>query len=146
MLVGVAQARDVEFVADRPGDWMLHCHLPHHMMNQMSSNVGGMNRMGNTVSTGFDDQRAALAEGDAGDGMACRAKSRSNANAVPGFPQDAYMEGPAMAMDPMVEKPENYGLRPGWSGYMMGMMTFFGYCRRRNTTGDDAYEAGAKTE
>jgi hypothetical protein len=42
---------------------------------------------------------------------------------VPGFPQDAYMEGPAMAMDAMVEKPENYGLRPGWSGFMQGMMT-----------------------
>ena len=48
----------------------------------------------------------------------------ANANSVPGFPQDAYMEGPAMAMDQMVDKPENYGLRPGWSGYMMGMMTF----------------------
>ena len=29
-----------------------------------------------------------------------------------------------MAMDAMVAKPENSGLRPGWSGYMMGMMTF----------------------
>jgi len=40
VLVGVAQSRDVEFVANNPGDWMLHCHLPHHMMNQMSSMVG----------------------------------------------------------------------------------------------------------
>jgi manganese oxidase len=47
-----------------------------------------------------------------------------DANAVPGFPQDAFMEGTAMAMDKMVEKPENYGLRPGWSGFMQGMMTF----------------------
>ena len=47
-----------------------------------------------------------------------------DANAVPGFPQDAFMEGPAMAMDKMVEKPENHGLRPGWSGFMQGMMTF----------------------
>ena len=47
-----------------------------------------------------------------------------DANSVPGFPQDAFMEGPAMAMDKMVEKPENYGLRPGWSGFMQGMMTF----------------------
>ena len=30
------------------------------------------------------------------------------------------MEGPAMAMDQMVEKPENYGLRPGWSGLHAG--------------------------
>lgn len=34
------------------------------------------------------------------------------------------MEGPMMAMDKEVEKPENYGLRPGWSGFMQGMMTF----------------------
>jgi hypothetical protein len=34
------------------------------------------------------------------------------------------MEGPMMAMDAMFEKPENYGLKPGWSGYMQGMMTF----------------------
>ena len=47
-----------------------------------------------------------------------------DANRVPGFPQDAYMEGPMMAMDSMVQKPENYGLRPGWSGFMQGMMTF----------------------
>ncbi len=47
-----------------------------------------------------------------------------NANQVPGFPQDAFMEGPMMAMDKMVDKPENYGLRPGWSGFMQGMMSF----------------------
>ena len=34
-----------------------------------------------------------------------------NANDVPNFPQDAYMEGPMMAMDETVERPENYGLR-----------------------------------
>lgn len=44
VLVGVGQARDVEFVADNPGNWMLHCHLPHHMMNQMISQVGPMTR------------------------------------------------------------------------------------------------------
>jgi FtsP/CotA-like multicopper oxidase with cupredoxin domain len=47
-LVGVAQARDIEFVADRAGDWMLHCHLPHHMMNQMVSSVGPMTRGGSS--------------------------------------------------------------------------------------------------
>jgi hypothetical protein len=46
-----------------------------------------------------------------------------DANSVPGFPQDAFMESPAMAIDAMVEKPETHGLRPGWSGYMQGMMT-----------------------
>src|SRR4029077_13769977 len=47
-----------------------------------------------------------------------------DANSVPGFPQDAFMEGPMMAMDRMVDKPETFGLRPGWSGFMAGMMTF----------------------
>ena len=40
VLVGVAQARDIEFVANNPGDWMLHCHMFHHMMNHMTSMVG----------------------------------------------------------------------------------------------------------
>jgi FtsP/CotA-like multicopper oxidase with cupredoxin domain len=40
LLLGVAQARDVEFEAKHVGDWMVHCHLPHHMMNQMTSMVG----------------------------------------------------------------------------------------------------------
>jgi hypothetical protein len=36
----------------------------------------------------------------------------------PGYPQDMFM-----VMDDMVAKPETYGLRPGWTGGMMGMMT-----------------------
>jgi FtsP/CotA-like multicopper oxidase with cupredoxin domain len=92
-LVGVAQARDIEFVADRIGDWMLHCHLPHHMMNQMVSSVGPMTRRQQPM------------------------------NHVPLFPQDAYMEGPMMAMDKEVDKPETYGLPAGWSGFSGGMMT-----------------------
>ncbi len=52
-LVGVAQARDVEFVANNPGDWMIHCHLPHHMMNAMASMVGPISEPpGGGVPTG----------------------------------------------------------------------------------------------
>ena len=32
-----------------------------------------------------------------------------NANSVPGFPQDAFMEGPMMNMDKAVAKPETLG-------------------------------------
>ena len=46
-----------------------------------------------------------------------------NANQVPLFPQDAFMEGPMMAMDNEVDKPETYGLPAGWSGFVGGMMT-----------------------
>ena len=44
----------------------------------------------------------------------------ANANSVPGFPQDAFME---MGMDDAVEKPESFGLPKNWSAGMMGMMT-----------------------
>ncbi len=167
-LVGVAQARDIEFVADRVGDWMFHCHLPHHMMNQMSSNVGPMSlRTGMSAGQGMeqgmgivkggsptsDENGPSLGRGmgvgstaeqatstsplkaQAADSPAAKHDDMRNmqiaapdvstdANSVPGFPQDAFMEGPMMAMDKMVDKPENFGLRPGWSGFMAGMMTF----------------------
>jgi FtsP/CotA-like multicopper oxidase with cupredoxin domain len=42
VLVAVAQAREVEFIANNPGDWVLHCHMFHHMMNHMTVMVGPM--------------------------------------------------------------------------------------------------------
>ncbi|MBC7999328.1 MAG: multicopper oxidase domain-containing protein [Leptolyngbya sp.] len=52
VIVGVAQARDIEFDAKYPGDWMLHCHMPHHMMNNMVSMVGPMAHPGHGMHTG----------------------------------------------------------------------------------------------
>ena len=37
--VAVGQMRAVEFVADVPGDWALHCHKSHHTMNAMGHSV-----------------------------------------------------------------------------------------------------------
>lgn len=176
VLVGVAQARNIEFVANNPGDWMLHCHLPHHMMNLMASQAGPMTRdAGNTrlplprgssepVPTqhpfgeaagltpdtaaadpgrdasmsgmmssmnsgepklGAQEQRDMMAYDMSDKAMKQQRDELSpNANNVPNFPQDAYMEGPMMTMDQLVAKPENLGLRPGWSRFMQGMMTF----------------------
>jgi len=39
VLVPVGTTRDVEFIADNPGDWALHCHMSHHTMNAMSHTV-----------------------------------------------------------------------------------------------------------
>jgi len=149
-LVGVAQARDIEFVADRMGDWMLHCHLPHHMMNQMSSNVGPMTRLGQGMRAGasMEEAMGMLRDGNAtaqnkgpslGRGLGIGATAEmaqangmqgmnmpampKSADQVPLFPQDAYMESPMMAMDKAVERPETYGLPAGWSGFIGGMMT-----------------------
>lgn len=35
VLVPVGQTYTVEFVANNPGDWAMHCHMTHHTMNQM---------------------------------------------------------------------------------------------------------------
>jgi len=120
VLVGVAQAKVVEFEAKYPGAWMIHCHLPHHMMNNMMDLLG--DRQFQTADT--DDPRAlsqmeTLAR-SIGVEHVHHSPIAENANSVPGFPQDAFME---MAMDAAVDKPENRGLPPSWSAGMMGMMT-----------------------
>jgi FtsP/CotA-like multicopper oxidase with cupredoxin domain len=38
-LVPVGAVRVIEFVADNPGDWAFHCHMTHHVMNQMGHDV-----------------------------------------------------------------------------------------------------------
>ena len=120
VLVGVAQAKVVEFEAKFAGDWMVHCHLPHHMMNSMSDLVRDR-----AIMTADQTAERAMAQ------MQTLAKSvpfrhsppspvAANANSQPGFPQDAFME---MGMDDAVAKPETYGLPPNWSAGMQGMMT-----------------------
>jgi FtsP/CotA-like multicopper oxidase with cupredoxin domain len=107
VLVGVAQARDVEFVADNPGDWHLHCHLPHHMMNHMTSMVGPlMMTAANQVRPGSIEAGTGIHQGHANAGM------------FPGYPQDMVV-----VMDELVAKPETHGLRPGWTAGTMGLMT-----------------------
>jgi manganese oxidase len=152
VLVGVAQARDIEFVADNPGDWHLHCHLPHHMMNQMASMVGplmmthangmqpkdmesGMGihtgpalgeaaapAFGRTVNIGAENALVVpnMPLHPTAQTLATNADIQRlpNAGMFPGYPQDMFM-----VMDDMVAKPETYGLRRGWSGGTMGMMT-----------------------
>ena len=40
VLVPVGTTRTVEFVANNPGDWAMHCHMSHHTMNQMGHRGG----------------------------------------------------------------------------------------------------------
>jgi FtsP/CotA-like multicopper oxidase with cupredoxin domain len=97
VLVGVAQARDVEFIANNPGDWIMHCHMFHHTMNHMVSMAGPMMRVDP------DDPRAR----------------------VPGFPQN--MEGGmSMGLaedDPRrLALREARGMRRDWS-HVKGLTT-----------------------
>src|SRR5260370_23657119 len=40
--VAVGNTNDIEFVADEPGDWALHCHKTHHVMSGMEHNIPNM--------------------------------------------------------------------------------------------------------
>ena len=120
VLVGVAQARLVEFEAKYPGAWMLHCHLPHHMMNNMMD----MLRERQIETADQTDSKALSQMQTLANALKVEHQHHSpiaeNANAVKGFPQDAFME---MGMDDAVNKPETFGLPHNWSAGMMGMMT-----------------------
>lgn len=41
-LVQVGSTKTIEFVANEPGDWALHCHMTHHVMNQMGHEIPNM--------------------------------------------------------------------------------------------------------
>ena len=59
-LVPVGAVRVIEFVADAPGDWALHCHMTHHTMNQMGHDAP--NLVGADVR-GVDDKVGKLVPG-----------------------------------------------------------------------------------
>lgn len=108
VLVGVGQSRDVEFIANNPGDWMLHCHIPHHMMNQMVPMVG-------PHRIKLDDTSTAPRVNEHSD----------HGYHVPGYPQD-MMDGPDMWDEFQLELlnvPQTRGLMPHWHRGLMGMMT-----------------------
>lgn len=148
VLLGVGQARDVEFHAKYEGDWMVHCHMPHHMMNHMVSMVGpategggsmpgmnmpagmgmeegmGMLRRGpatapeNGPSMGRSMGVGATYENATGHTVGPAKPDGGQPKLVPGFPQDMFMPD-----DAAVAKPETFGMRPTWSGGVEGMMT-----------------------
>ena len=49
LFVPVGDTQDIEFIASEPGDWAIHCHMTHHVMNQMGHdfpNVVGIQKEG----------------------------------------------------------------------------------------------------
>ncbi len=152
VLVGVAQARDIEFIANNPGDWMIHCHMFHHMMNHMTSMVGPMGGhtmggmpAGNSMNSGL----GMITRGPAlsnelgpsiGRGMGEQtANDRTVRNGpqgdgshsehvirlVPGFPQD-MMDMHGMYTDAQlakINKTETLGMRRMWFAGVEALMT-----------------------
>ncbi len=60
VLVPVGSAKVIEFLADNPGDWLFHCHMTHHTMNQMGHKFPNMIGMD---TKGLDDKIRKLVPG-----------------------------------------------------------------------------------
>jgi FtsP/CotA-like multicopper oxidase with cupredoxin domain len=119
VLVAVGQTRDIEFVAEAPGDWALHCHMSHHTMNQMGH---GLPNMIGVDSSGLDAQiqkllpdYMAMGEtgmGDMGD-MAMPAPANSVATVVPQGPYDSITMGGMFTLVKVRDHLDGYA-DPGW--------------------------------
>lgn len=106
VLVGVAQVREIEFIANNPGDWVFHCHMFHHTMNHMVPGVGPGSR--NMLK--LDKKISSLP---------------ADPYEVPGYPQGAGMH--AMMSKEQIAKitanPLARGMAPQWYMGVMGLMT-----------------------
>jgi hypothetical protein len=60
VVVPVGSTRTIEFVADEPGDWAMHCHMTHHIMNQMGH---GFPNMVGVQPSGLDEKVRSLLPG-----------------------------------------------------------------------------------
>ncbi len=60
VLVPVGAAKVIEFLANNPGDWIFHCHMTHHTMNQMGHEFPNM--VGMEIGD-FDEKVRALIPG-----------------------------------------------------------------------------------
>jgi hypothetical protein len=98
-LVAVAQTRDMEFIANNLGDWIFHCHIPHHMMNHMTSMAGPAEMlMGrhSDMNMGFGAGHGMGSHGEAGAGIGQPGMLRLPAALAQGPGQGQLNRGPAM--------------------------------------------------
>ena len=57
VLTPVGSTRTIQFIADNPGDWAMHCHMTHHVMNQMGHKIPNLNGV---HTDGYDEKVRAL--------------------------------------------------------------------------------------
>jgi FtsP/CotA-like multicopper oxidase with cupredoxin domain len=120
--------RDVEFLADNPGDWPLHCHKTHHAMNAMSHDIP--NLLG-VNPKGLDDKIRSLLPGympmgHDGMGMMTEMHMKGPKNTLPMMAGDGQYGGIGMGgMFTVVKIREglkNYDQDPGWYSPPLGTL------------------------
>ena len=125
VLVGVAQAREIEFIANNPGDWILHCHMFHHMMNSMTSQAGPITRQFSKPSQltvpGYPQNMLGMevmkTVGMKMDGMDMTEMKKDDMKSTSAYAMDMSWMG-------MIEgRREAAGMRAGWSMGVEGLST-----------------------
>ncbi|HWB19308.1 MAG TPA: copper oxidase [Phycisphaerales bacterium] len=120
VLVATGSTRTVEFVADNPGDWAMHCHMTHHVMNQMGH---GVPNMIGVKTRGFDERvRGVLpgymTMGEAGMSGMSDMGMRVPENSIPmvggAGPYDEITMGGMFTILKVRERLESYESDPGW--------------------------------
>ena len=124
--------RAVEFVADYPGDWALHCHKNHHVMNAMGHdipNVIGVDQ--NEVAKKI----AALVPGYMAMGSSGMAEHAEHSKHMAGLPNTLPMMtgtgpfgpiemGGMFTVVKIREELETYDGDPGWYDYPKGTVAY----------------------
>lgn len=119
-IVPVGSTRTMEFVANNPGDWAMHCHMSHHVMNQMGH--GLPNLIG--INTKGLDQRARqslpgyMTMGEAGMAEMGEMGMRVPRNSLPMIgskgPHDYITMGGMYTNIKVRDHLESYDKDPGW--------------------------------
>ncbi|MGH7822642.1 MAG: multicopper oxidase family protein, partial [Candidatus Binatia bacterium] len=124
VLVAIGQSRTIDFVADAPGDWAMHCHMTHHVMNQMGDRFPNMIGV---ETEGLDSRVQPLLPGYmtmGSDGMADHGEHiaaghvKAPANSIPmrggPGPFDYITMGGLFTILKVREHLEHYDADPGW--------------------------------
>jgi hypothetical protein len=120
VLVPAGSTRTVEWIADNPGDWPFHCHMTHHVMNQMGHQTPNM--IG--VQQGKLDQRVRkfmpgyMTMGETGMAEMGEGGMSVPRNSVPMIgapgPHDYITMGGMFTIIKVREKLDDYNVDPGW--------------------------------
>lgn len=125
VLVAVGQTREVELIADAPGDWAMHCHMTHHIMNQMGHDfpnmvgvdAGGLDRRVRSLLPGY------MTMGQTGMGEMAHMRMPVPENSIPMAPaQLAFSKSTVGGMFTVFKVRENITSYedPGWYDHPEG--------------------------
>jgi FtsP/CotA-like multicopper oxidase with cupredoxin domain len=122
--------RTLEFVADNPGDWPLHCHKSHHAMNAMAHEIPNVLGVDQTRLQQKLDQIAPGAMAMGSSGMSEHAAHQHHMGGLPNTlpmmtgtgPFGAIEMGGMFTLFKIRERLANYETDPGWYQHPPGTL------------------------